>query len=433
VTAPRSVDPRSVHQQRSTSRPGLVLALLATAVASGAVAGAIAGAFIWLVDEGTHLFWSVLPSHAGADPFGAAWMYGTVVVGGVLVGLGQMLLGNYPKPLEHVIALWRSGGHVPPRTAPAIVVNSLVALVLGGPVGFEAALTGLIGATATLVGERIHAVGALVRQAWGAERVEGLSKGARQLPYWLAALAGLITYRHLPFGQIDLGFRFAPDGQWISGRDGLVAFVFAALVTVPIAWAVHTVRRAEAATLFRRSPIVVAVAGGVVFATLALGNPFVLFSGQQGIQHLVGLGTGTLLYLTIAKWVALVVALLAGWRGGPIFPSFFAVAALAAALGGPLGTAPDIAMVAGITAVSVVFLDGKIVLAFVLTLYAVPLAFTGVMLVGALGAAVALAVAGALGALPGGASDESDADADGAGASDAVGDGAVPGSPGPMR
>ncbi len=152
--------------------------------------------------------------------------------------------------------------------------------------------------------------------------------------------------------------------------------------------------------VFRRSPILVAMAAGLVFSTMALGSHFVLFSGQQGIQELVHLGTAELLYLTVAKWLALIIAFAAGWRGGPIFPLYFAVSALAVVSNEVIGINPDLVMIAGIVAVSVVFLKGNVPAAFVLSLYVVPLSFSGVILVGAIGAAAALAIAGSLGGLP---------------------------------
>ena len=57
-------------------------------------------------------------------------------------------------------------------------------------------------------------------------------------------------------------------------------------------------------------------------------------------------------------------------------------------------------MVAGAAAVSVVFLQGRVPAAFVLALYVAPLSYAGVILVGAIGSATALALAGSLHLLP---------------------------------
>jgi hypothetical protein len=191
-----------------TSRPGALAALLVTAIASGAVAGVLTACFLWLVQGGERYFWTTLPDRVGVDPYGSWWLYAIPLAGGVLVGLGHRYLGNYPEPIQDVVQRWKAGGHVEPRTVPASVYSSLSALVTGGPVGFEAALTGLIGGVATWIGRRIGAVGRLVREAWGAERVDGLPRAARNLPYWLAAVGGLFAYKWLPFGQLDADFRF---------------------------------------------------------------------------------------------------------------------------------------------------------------------------------------------------------------------------------
>ena len=377
-----------------------VLALLLATVLGGAAAGVIAEAFLWLVGRGEHLLWIDLPKHVGVEPYESWWLFAVPIAGGVLVGLGQMIFGNYPQAIQEVVATWRAHGHVEPKTMPGTTYNALVALITGGPVGFEAALTGLIGGAATLVSRRIHGAGHLVRQAFGAEEVDSLPHAIRTLPYWLAALSGLITVHAVPFGQLDTGFRFSTFDGSMDVPDALIAFAFAAVVTVPIAWAVMVINRAERATVFKRSPILAGVAGAVVFATMAIPSEYVLFSGQPGYQHLVGLSNGTLAYLTVAKWIVLCVALTAGWRGGPIFPTLFSIGAFAVLVHDPLGVPPEILMVAGAAAVSVVFLQGKIPAAFVLALYVAPLSYAGVILVGAVGSATALAVAGSLHLLP---------------------------------
>jgi H+/Cl- antiporter ClcA len=386
------------HHHRGAS----LVALLATAAATGAVAGAVGAGFLWLVEEGTELLWYDLPGELGIDGFDSWWLIAIPVAGGALVGLGQRFLGNHPEPLDRTIATWKAGHGVDPATAPRTLVNSLTALTFGGPVGFEAALTGLLGGTATWMGERIGAVARLVRQAWGAESIDRLPAPVRKLPYWLAGVSGLLTFRWLPFGGLDMGFRFEDLDGHIGVTEALAVVAFAALVTVPAAWAVGLAHRAEAATVFRRAPVLVGMAGGLLFALLAVGNELVLFSGQQGIQLLPteGYSTADLLYVAVAKWLALAIALTAGWRGGPIFPIYTSVAALAVACDGLAGVDARLIMVAGITAVSVVFLKGNIPLALVLSLYAVPFSYTGVMLVAAVGAAAALAVARNAGLVP---------------------------------
>lgn len=383
------------------NRPASVVALLATAVFTGGLAGVVVAAFIWTVNTAVRLLWSDLPEWVGVDPFDSWWLFAVPIIGGVLVGLGHHLFGNHPRPIEEAIATWKQGGRLDPAVAPKTAVNSLVILAFGGPVGFEAALIGLLGGTGTWICDRIAGVGSLVRQVWGAERVDSLPSTVHHLPYWLAALAGLFTYRWLPFGGIDMGFRFNDFDGRLGVGDGLIVFVVAALLVVPATWAIALIARAEQVTLFERSPILVGMAGGAVFALLAVPNSLVLFSGQQGFQLLPDIPDGELLYVSFVKLLALVVALVAGWRGGPVFPTYTAFAAFAVLLDQAfVEIGSDLMMIAALAAVGIVFLKGSIPMAFILTLYPVPLSYASVILVGCAGAAVVLAVARAAGVLP---------------------------------
>lgn len=382
------------------SRAGSTAALLLAAVVGGAIAALAMASFVWAFESLIELVWTDLPDAIGVDPYRSWYLFVVPAIGGVLVGLGQKFLGNQPRPLGENIAAWRAGGHVETATVPATICNSLAALAAGGPLGFEAALVGLIGGIASWISRKIGAAGSLVRQAWGAERVDERHGLVTTAPYWIAAVSSLFIYRSLPFGELDFTFRFDDFSGHIGVADGLLVAGFAAAVAVPIAWAMAAVGRAETATLFGRSPVAIAVAGGIAFAAMAWVSEVVLFSGQQNVQRLITLGNDELAYITVAKWAALVVALLAGWRGGPIFPMFTAVAALAVLADALFDIGPNLVMVAGIAAVSLVMMRGSIPIAFILTLYAVPLTYSGVILVGCVGATIALAVGNALGLLP---------------------------------
>jgi hypothetical protein len=132
--------------------------------------------------------------------------------------------------------------------------------------------------------------------------------------------------------------------------------------------------------------------GAAVFVSLAIVDEAVLFSGQARFQGLVDESTGQLLYISIAKFAALVVALFAGWRGGPIFPMYTSVGALAVIAADVVNAPTDVMMVGSIAAVSTVITRGSIPLGAVLTIYVVPLSFAFVVLIGCVAAAVTLAI-----------------------------------------
>lgn len=395
---PPARDPQS--EQVRTNKPVSVLSLLVTAAVGGAIAGVAGGAFIWLLETLIHLLWTDLPDALGVDPYRSWWLFAVPVGGGLLVGLGHRFLGDYPEPIDQVLTKWKAGEQLDVDTVPATWVNSLSALATGGPVGFEAALTGLLGGIAGWIAQRIGRARDVVRQAWGAETIESLPKALSSLPYWLAGLAGLVAYKALPFGAIDMGFRFG-DISDASGSGNLLAMaVLAALLVVPTAWALRVVAWSETRKYSERAPELAAVCGALVFATMALGSEYVLFSGQQGYQLLPQLATGTLVYLSVAKWAALVVALLAGWRGGPIFPTITAASSIAVLVSTVVDVPVELLMVAAVASVSVVFVRGKVAVGLVLSLYVVPLSNAGFILVGCVAAAVAMALSRSFGWLP---------------------------------
>ncbi len=385
---------------RKRIHAGSAFLLITAAISSGAIAGLLVAGFIWFIDEGTRLVWQELPEQIGVEPFNSWWMFAILIGGGALVGLGQIVFGNYPISIGEAIATWRKGEMLEPEVAPKTVFNASAALIAGGPVGFEAALTGLIGGTATWIDRRIKVFRVLFVETWLASHDRDIPRTIRQLPYWLAGLSGLVVYLWLPFGEIDFGFRFDQNTDRLGVGVGLAAFGFAALVAIPAAWALNVVQRAEDALVFQRSPILIGMCGGAIVALLAVPDHNVLFAGTGSLHALPDLGLGDLAYLTVVKWVALCVALLAGWRGGPIFPTYVSLASLGLLVDEVLDVGPEVMMIAGISVTAIVFTKGSLPFSFLLTLYVVPFSYTGLILAACAGGAAALAIGAASGWLP---------------------------------
>ncbi|MCB0968325.1 MAG: chloride channel protein [Ilumatobacter sp.] len=375
-------------------------ALFATAIVTGALAGFITAVFIWCYEHGIEFMWGDVPEALDVAPYGSWFTIAVPVVGGLLVGLIHLWIGDYPRPMEEAIATWRSGGRLPPSIAPKTMIAAIVILVLGGPVGFEAAIIGVAGGMAAFAAVRIRSIGGLVRQVWGAERIESLPERYEKAPYWVAGVTSVVAYRWMPFGGIDMGFRFDRfDGEWGIG-DALTGFLTAAVLTVPIVLVMLLVRRAEDSTRYLRSPIVFGVLGGLAFAVLALGNEIILFSGQARFQDMAQESDGALLYITVAKILALLIAMASGWRGGPIFPLFTAVGAIAIVAADLVGASSDIVTVAALAAVSTVLVKGNVPMALVLTLYVVPVSYGFVMVIGCIAAVIVLALLRTSGLVP---------------------------------
>ena len=377
-----------------------MVGLLVVAVVAGGLVGLLVSSFVWLYESGIEWVWVDLPEQLDVDPTDSWWLVAIPVAGGVLVGLGQRFIGNYPEPIERVLTRIREGERIEPSVAPRTFANALVALVAGAPVGFEAALTDLIASSSYWVGDRLHTVERFVAVAAGREEVEDLPASMRRLPVWLAVVVGLFVHRFLPFGHLDTSFRFDDFDGSIGAVEVLWLMATAVVITGLAVVVVHLVQRAEEATAYQRAPVVFGVVGGLGFALLAAPQDFVLFSGQQAIQNLEGLATGALLYLAVAKVVGLALVLFCGWRGGPIFPTLLAAAALATIAAEAVDVPHAVLVVGSAAAVSAVFVKGSIPAGFVLTLYVAPLSYAGVVIVGVVTAATTLALLGSAGLLP---------------------------------
>lgn len=386
--------------QDRVSRLSSVGALFATAVVTGTIAAFVTAAFIWSYEHGVEFMWGDVPDALGVDPFGSWFTIVVPVVGGLLVGLVHRWVGDHPRPMEAALETWKSGGRLAPSIAPKTLVAASVILIMGGPVGFEAAIVGVAGGMAAWVAVRIRSVGALVRQVWGAERIDLLPEQFAKSPYWVAGITSLVAYRWMPFGGVDMGFRFDRfDGDWAVG-DATTAFVTALVVTVPTLFALIAIQRCERSTRYERAPIVFGMVGGLAFAILALGNEIVLFSGQAQFQQLPFESDGALLYVMVAKFAALLIAVWTGWRGGPIFPLFTVIGAFGIVAADVVGATTDIVQVAALAAVSTVIVKGNVPMALVLTLYVVPVSYGFVMLIGSIAAVVVLAVLRTSGLIP---------------------------------
>ena len=109
---------------------------------------------------------------------------------------------------------------------------------------------------------------------------------------------------------------------------------------------------------------------------------------------------GALLYVTVAKFAALLIAVSTGWRGGPIFPLYTSIGAFAIVAADVVGATTDTVQVAALAAVSTVILKGNVPGALVLTLYVVPVSYGFVMVIGSVAAVVVLALLRTSGVIP---------------------------------
>jgi H+/Cl- antiporter ClcA len=325
--------------------------------------------------------WDDLPSALGHS--GPPWylVLGLPVAGALVVLAARRLL---PGDGGHRPLVGLSAAPTPVSHGPGVALAALGTLPFGAVLGPEApviALGSVVGVGASQLvrpGPRrralLSAAGSFsaISALFGGPIVagmlmveSGLSAGAALLPALLpglvaAAIGYVIFIGFGSWGGLDAPGLAVPNLPTYTGLhlyDLIVAVVVGVLAAVVIravhvcgAW-IETLRRraGTAGLLVAGGPAVGALAE---LASLAGVDPKdVLFSGQSSIPVLVAQSSvGTLLVLTVAKFLGYVVSLGSGFRGGPIFPAVFLGVALASVAVTVFDVSPTFAVAVGAAA-----------------------------------------------------------------------------------
>lgn len=318
-----------------------------TAIIAGGLAGLVAILTYQLMLLLQHLIWETAAPEDGVGPVRIVL---TILTGGALL----LLLARL-GPSESVDELLGDSDSPLGRTPRKILVTALVAIVsiaFGGAIGPEAGLLAVVAECSVIVSRFIA-------------RDEAQARAIAQAGV-AGALGGL--YGSPPAAAaIDRdGESLAPSRimSFVAGISGFLVFLFVArtvfggqgMAEIPLpeaqpgeAWLVIVPVLAGAAfgILFRMlhhgadgiaarigKPWLVTIIGTVLFAALAAAIPLVRFSGHHELLELPALladgASGELWLLAAAKLVAMILCLVAGWRGGEVFPLIFIGAAAGA-------------------------------------------------------------------------------------------------------
>ena len=330
--------------------------LVALGALVGIPAAAAAALFLGLVHELQNWLWTDLPDALGES--GPPWylVLGLPVVGAALVWCARTMLpgdGGHtpihgidpaPAPLSHApgIVLAAAGtlgfGMVLGPEAPVVALGSIVAVALASFARLAAkeakilATAGAFAAISALFGGPIVA-GVMMTES--AAPTLGVALVPALLPGFVAAAIGYVIFVGFgDWGGLAAPGLVVPDLPLYEGTrvlDLLVAVAVGVATAIVIA-AVSTLATGRVAgRLSRRSLAGSLVAGGLAVGLIALladalgaDSQDILFSGQHSISPLVTeTSTGIVLLLLAAKAIAYAVSLVAGFRGGPIFPAVF--------------------------------------------------------------------------------------------------------------
>ena len=347
-TVAKSV-PQNSRKSRIEPRPYLKLLLLSAAL--GLISAMITFVFQGLVRAGQLLVWTRTAQAAGLP----APIFTLIVcaLGGLLVGALVRIFGDYSGIFAEMMTDFGRTGRFNYRHAPGMVITALASLIAGGSLGPEAPLADACGSLGTLISDRLK-LDVKGTQSLGFSGISGM-------------LAAFITS---PFGGALLGLESAHAGVdyvWTLFPT-LVASSFATVAFVLLSGSFFRVMyqfadyKPQLLHLLLAVPLglIGALAGAIFIIAFdylrKLMQPLNKYLVLRGVIGGLGLGiSGALLPLTLFSGAAetgvlLIVTTLclaSGWKGGYIFPTLFAGAALGTAAHLVFPEIPEAVAIAG--------------------------------------------------------------------------------------
>ena len=363
----------------------LRLVLLGAAIGIPAALAAIA--FFTAVHYLEQLIWHILPTSLGEATPPWYLVVFLPIVGAAIVAAARLALpgdggrpplggmAHGPTPVAFVpgivvAALGTLGfGLVLGPEAPVMAVGSAVGLAITSVVRSNAreegvlSMAGTFSAISTLFGGPLVA-GVMLTEG-------GIALGPALIPVlvpgFVAAAVGYLVFLGVgPYTGAPAPGLQIPDLPAYPGTSvpDLIIAIVVGVVTAALIVAINRSASGLAARQDRRMGdrrigiVVPLLVGGLLVGLLAqLATAFgvaaedVLFSGQASIPALVSeYSVVALVVLLVAKAVAYVISLAAGFRGGPIFPAVFLGVGVAAFAVQLFGTSPTFAVAIGCAA-----------------------------------------------------------------------------------
>ncbi|QSZ66365.1 chloride channel protein [Methanofollis aquaemaris] len=242
--------------------------------------------------------------------------------GGLAVGLCLHLFGDHVGLLQETLATFKETGRFEPQYLPAGLLTIYLSLVGGASLGPEVAAVDMGGGMGTRLGDRVAAL---------KDRVRDLSTVG-----FLGCLVGFAIYLLLtgPPGALYPvpPYKFVAVDLLYATVLGLVG----AAAGVGFIYSYHLFARLVAPLADR--PLLRGLLGGLGLGILGTLAPLVLFSGQTQFQTVLAegaaMGAVVLIGIVAAKILASTWCMATVFKGGPVFPLFFA--------GGTLGMAASL-------------------------------------------------------------------------------------------
>lgn len=324
-------------------------------IVTGGFIGLLVWSFLAIISVTTRFLWVDLPNVIDIG----YWTLIVSVVGGILIGLSQKYLGNYPRLTDEVLAEFKQTKRIDYSSVFKGAITAICVLSFGASLGPEAALVGIVGGLSTWAGDVLKSLvkknsvlnehGDIIIE-YSIETTMGMvfrapqfgvstlfedKKESKQIKlikivvYSLTTAAGFSVF--ILLSKIDnKQFSIADFGTPVLGRYEILAIIPLILLGVLLAKLYNFFSHSAQKILkpLENYKVIRAVIGGIVLGLVGTILPITLFSGEHELTEIATKWTGMSAYLLLAigilKLFLTEFCLASGWRGGHIFPVIFA-------------------------------------------------------------------------------------------------------------
>ena len=373
----------------------------------GLIVGALASLFLALSNLLIHVTWTTIPEQLDT-PFYPFWI---CLFGGLLIGLFQTYIGDYPRTMHQTLEEFKTTGRVAYEgTVIKNTVAALLVLTFGASLGPEAALISILGGLMTWAGDRMTwtlqkkkelldlGIGAMLSTIFYAPLIgvsEALEDGVNRtnfkrtsikvLLYALTTACGIFAFTTLNrlFPHEILFSISTPNVNWTV--EVLYFLLPAVMIGTGFGYLFLLFGRwTDVVARNYPHPLGLAIAAGAILGLFGSMSSYFLFSGEQKILEFsrIAFDQSVLFLISIAVGKAFLthVCFSFGWRGGKIFPAVFSSTAMAFALASVFPYTPGLLIAVSVAASCTVILKQPFVTATLL-LFLFPLQFFPFILV----------------------------------------------------
>ena len=358
---------------------GSVFTLVIAAAGLGILIGVLSAAFLYFIDWGQHTIWK---SDWSQSKYGILLL---CTLGGVLVGLCQRYLGDYPKNLHGAVEEIQKTGRLDYTHLPNGLISASVSLIFGASLGPEAAIVNMFGGLSTWVSDQLKKLRGWLGIPESAPEGYRARRLTRQWPNILAIGAAVVVFiigvKDLYGGGIlKLNESFAWIDLLWSVPMALLGITGGVLFLRLGRWMSQRLRFLQQKKVLRGG------LSGCFLGLIASVLPMMLFSGQGYMQQIyeqaAKLGFWILLLIALARLFLINLLLNNGWKGGQFFPLMFSSIAIGLAVKNLFPSVPASAAIYSTMAAMMTVVLPKPIIVMILMATFFPPQYLGISAVG---------------------------------------------------